>query len=281
MGFQDLSRRVVVATISIVVVAFLIVFSMVKGVEIGLIVLVALLAAIGIWEYANMLKLKKFSPPTLFMQVFGIAIVLAFSQIPFIRTFSHIPLIVFCIGGFTLFLLYFRQIQNSIGNVATGFFGVCYVAVPLGLALRVLYLSPFGGDGRLWLTYLIAVTKMTDIGAYFGGKLWGKRKLAPMLSPGKTVNGLISGVVAALILSLVFYLISLAIHKHFFQITLFQAIWLPIFLAVMGQMGDLAESLFKRDAGVKDSNRFPGLGVLDMVDSLLFTIPIMYFFLYT
>ena len=118
---------------------------------------------------------------------------------------------------------------------------------------------------------MIVVTVMTDVGAYFAGKKFGKKKLAPNLSPGKTIEGAAGGLMLALIASLVMYFINSA-HLSFFM-----AVLLGILFGIVGQAGDLAESLLKRDAGVKDSNGLPGLGgVLDIVDSLLFTAPLTY-----
>jgi len=118
------------------------------------------------------------------------------------------------------------------------------------------------------------------MGGYFAGKMWGKRKLAPHISPGKTVLGAIAGFFSAIALSLVFFLISKWGDIESFQLDLSGAIILGGLIGLFSQLGDLAESLLKRDAKIKDSNTIPGVGgVLDLLDSLLFTIPILYLFL--
>ena len=133
-------------------------------------------------------------------------------------------------------------------------------------------------DGRLWIAYLISVTKMTDIGGYFFGNLWGKEKLAPCLSPQKTWIGAIFGFISAIIASLVFFAVSVFVPS--FDLTLKASIFLGMLVGIASQLGDLAESLLKRDAKAKDSNSIPGIGgVLDLIDSLLFTTPVVYLFL--
>ena len=170
-------------------------------------------------------------------------------------------------------------------SIASCFFGALYIIIPLGLLLKILYpsvMNPSLHDGRLWLTYLIAVTKVTDMGGYFLGKLWGRTKLAPHISPGKTVVGAVAGFFSAIGLSLVFFLISHQFAPHSFSLSLGEAIILGGLMGIFAQLGDLAESLLKRDARIKDSSTLPGIGgVLDLIDSLLFTIPVLYLFLKT
>jgi phosphatidate cytidylyltransferase len=119
----------------------------------------------------------------------------------------------------------------------------------------------------------IFVVKSSDIGAYTFGRLFGKHKLSPRVSPKKTWEGLGGAVIAAA-------LVSVAFAAVFGIMT----IWLaPVFgacMAVVGQLSDLSESMLKRDAQQKDSsNRVPGFGgILDVIDSLLFAAPVAYLF---
>lgn len=147
----------------------------------------------------------------------------------------------------------------------------------MGMILGILYLQEV--DGRWWVAYLLVVTKITDIGAYFAGSLWGRRKLAPAISPKKTIEGAIFGLVCAMAASFVFHLLS--DYAGPFHLGTFEWVFLGLLLGLAGQFGDLSESLLKRDANKKDSNVLPGLGgVLDMVDSILFNAPIIYIYLY-
>lgn len=279
----DLNRRLFVSSVSVVVVALLIAFSTTPFVSVLLMLTVAALAAVGIWEYAQLAIQKKMQPATSWMVAAAIAEVVAlYASLVFVD-FPQLPILVLAIAIVIFFLLHFRDASDSLSTIAVEFFGVAYVAAPLGLMLGVLYPIAHQGisqEGRFWLVYLILVTKITDVGAYFVGRLWGKTKLSPQLSPQKTVEGAIAGFISAVIMSVVMHYLGQACFNGHFSLSLVESIWLGMLIGVIGQIGDLAESLLKRDAVVKDSNSLPGLGgVLDMVDSLLFTTPIVYFFI--
>lgn len=178
-----------------------------------------------------------------------------------------------------LFLIFFRQQESALGNMAITLFGIIYLTIPLSCVLSINYFFPENAkeEGRLFLAYVLLVTKMTDIAAYFSGKLWGKVKLAPLISPKKTIEGAIGGIVGAVVSSALFQLLA---SYSAFPLSFFQALTLGFGIAILAELGDLSESLLKRDAGVKNSSHLPGLGgVLDMVDSLIFTLPFIYLFL--
>ena len=159
--------------------------------------------------------------------------------------------------------------DGALANCGISCFSMLYLGL-LGafvLGIRV--------DGGPWAALaFIFVVKCSDVGAYTFGKLFGKHKLSPRVSPGKTWEGLAGATVAAAAVSIAFAMV--------FGI---MRLWLaPIFgvcMAVIGQLSDLAESMLKRDAQQKDSsNRVPGFGgILDVVDSLLFAAPFAYVFL--
>jgi phosphatidate cytidylyltransferase len=117
------------------------------------------------------------------------------------------------------------------------------------------------------------ITKLGDIGAYLVGSRWGKKPLVPHISPKKTIEGSLGG--------LAFNILGALISKSFLPFDYPQLLVAAVCLGVLGQLGDLSESLLKRDCQVKDSgNIFPGMGgALDQIDSLLFTAPVFYFYL--
>jgi phosphatidate cytidylyltransferase len=150
-----------------------------------------------------------------------------------------------------------------------------------------------GGDGHLGmfaLVSLIAIVKMSDIGQYTAGRLFGKHKLAPTISPGKTQEGLAGGLLFAFATSWALFFFGLdwlGIPPSQDGDLTSAKLWFPmrtaiyaVVLALAGLVGDLAESLMKRDAGVKDSSSWmPGFGgVLDLLDSLLGAAPVAYLF---
>ncbi|MDA0324194.1 MAG: phosphatidate cytidylyltransferase [Verrucomicrobia bacterium] len=166
------------------------------------------------------------------------------------------------------------KVEGATEAMALTLFGFFYVPYLLNYATKIL----FTGDARqgiALLIYAVAVTKFTDVGAYIAGKLFGRHKMSPVISPKKTWEGLAGGLVLALVTSL-----SLV---HFFPEVLgcFRGVhaWvLGLGLAGASVIGDLGESVVKRDAQVKDSGHFlPGIGgALDLVDSLLFSLPVFY-----
>lgn len=279
----DLKRRFIVSSIVGIVVACLIAFSTMPFVSLLLMLCVATLAGVGIWEYAQLAIAKGLKPVTRWMVIAAIAEVVAlYASLVFVD-FPQLPILVLAIAMVAFFLLHFRDATDALSTIATEFFGVAYVAAPLSLMLGVLYPAAHQGipqEGRWWLVYLILVTKITDVGAYFVGRLWGKHQLSPHLSPKKTIEGAVAGFLSAVIASMLIYEAGRRFFDGNFDLSFSESIWLGMLIGAFGQIGDLAESLLKRDALVKDSNTLPGLGgVLDMVDSLLFTTPIVYFFI--
>ncbi len=131
--------------------------------------------------------------------------------------------------------------------------------------------------GTLLLMLPIALTWATDTGAYFVGRSMGRHKLIPSVSPAKTVEGAVGGIAIALLAAWLYVAFLL---RPFAQLTMLPAglTVFAIIISCVGQIGDLAESLFKRDAGVKDSSKLlPGHGgILDRFDSLLFVLPVAY-----
>ncbi len=282
-NLTDLNKRLKVSLSAIIVIAFLMVFSHHVIIKALLVLLVAGLAAIGIWEYVQLARAKSLKPALIPMIIIAVCEVVAFFLAHKLMVFSQMPAIVLSIGAALFFLVHFKETSNAIFHVAVEFFGVCYVSVPLSFMLAILYPISSEGvswDGRVWLVYLILVTKVTDVGAYFVGRLWGKALLAPILSPKKTVEGAIAGFICAVGCSVLFSVASKFLFPEFFQLPILAAVFLGSCIGIVGQIGDLAESLLKRDAEIKDSNALPGLGgVLDMVDSLLLTAPVVYFYL--
>jgi phosphatidate cytidylyltransferase len=281
----DLKKRLPWAITSILAVGFLIYFSQNVYLQFFVVLSVSALAVIGIWEYVQLLRSKKIEAPFWLLAVLAVCFVFA-NYLTVLNIGLSLALgLVIIAFFFSLFLYHFYKIENAIVNLATSFFGAFYVAVPLGLMIKILYPAASIGsttDGRVWLTYLIVVTKITDIGAYFGGKLWGTSKLAPLLSPKKTIAGSIAGFLVAVGVSILFYLFGKIMPDTIFRMNFVESIILGGILGIFSQLGDLAESLLKRDANVKDSNKIAGIGgVLDTLDSLLFTTPIVYLYLKT
>jgi len=168
--------------------------------------------------------------------------------------------------------------RNSIANSAITLFGSVYVGLPMAAAFMLRYT---GGEqaGFGYLLLAILTVWATDTGAYYGGRAFGKRKLAPRVSPNKTWEGAVIGLACGVVTGIILRWLgaSLMWWPH---LGVSHSITLAVITSISGQMGDLAESTFKRSAEVKDSGNFmPGHGgVLDRLDSLLLAIPVVYYY---
>jgi phosphatidate cytidylyltransferase len=187
-----------------------------------------------------------------------------------------VPLCVLAIGTLIVFLGEMRRYQRPGGitaNIATAVFAMVYVGVMLGFAVQLRLAWGIGA-----LVSWVIVVKMGDIGAYTVGRLIGRHKMAPILSPGKTVEGAFGALAFACLGSwAAFAWLVPAVSPATLPAGPSWG-WFPfgLLLGGAGLLGDLAESLLKRDVGCKDSSRWlPGFGgVLDILDSLLLTAPI-------
>lgn len=237
----------------------------------------------AVFEYYKIAKGKGFIPLDTIGIICSFAYIFAVFLSTQVQALNFLPEMILLLTGLVIFTNYIVKGPNPLANSAITFFAIAYLAIPLGTLLNITYFFPEGSiqDGRWWLIFLVVVTKMTDTGAYFIGKQFGKNKLAPYISPGKTWEGAVGGFLAALFSAVfLFYLVNFIYEKPPINLSLFHSIWLGGVLSVIAQFGDLAESLLKRDADVKDSNQIPGLGgMLDVVDSLVFTAPLMYIYL--
>jgi phosphatidate cytidylyltransferase len=235
----------------------------------------------ALWEYYNIAKAKH-SQPLVKIGIIGTVIyvfaVYIHSQMYYL---NMLPEMVLALTLAAAFIYYFIKGSDPFVNLAVTAFGLLYLTIPLSCLISINYFdSATVHDGRWALIYLLFVSKMTDTAAFFVGKRIGQTKLTPYISPKKTWEGAIGGLVGALLTSIIFYFILQLFATPPFELTFFQSLWLAVFISIAAQFGDLAESLLKRDVGVKDSSGLPGLGgMLDIVDSLIFTAPLMYFFL--
>ena len=194
-----------------------------------------------------------------------------------VNDFEVVFLILFVLG---LCFLQFLSKSNTKGILAisTTLFGLMYVPWLLNFIQKIYLFPKLGDDGKYYVLYFILVTKLSDSGAYAVGSLIGKHKMIPRISPGKTWEGFGGAIVVSTGASLLFAHLA---GPHLPGMTWVHAIILGVVLSTAAVLGDLIESLFKREAGVKDSgNFFPGIGgILDLLDSLLFNAPLMYLYL--
>ena len=160
--------------------------------------------------------------------------------------------------------------QGGFSYVSNTIFGIVYVSFLMSY-LGVIRAS--GDNGRELIFFVLLITWMGDTTAYYGGKGFGKHKLAPAISPKKTVEGAIIGLIGSIVGAII-------AKSWFLDISILNAIAAGILIGVFGQFGDLSESIIKRNLQVKDSGGIiPGHGgILDRVDSLLFSAPVFYYY---
>ncbi len=230
----------------------------------------ATLAALAMYEFFSMVEKKGVQ----IYKYFGILLGL---MIFFMVYMELAPFygseLVLMVGAFiTLFILQFMRRDNTqaIAGVSTTMFGIVYIGWLFSYMLKLKMLP----NGSELVAYLILVTKAGDIGAYIVGSSLGRHSLLPRISPKKTVEGAIGGFVFSL---------SASVLSKFYlpDISLWHLLLLGSMLGVIAQLGDLSESLIKRDCQIKDSSGvIPGIGgILDLIDSILFTAPVFYFYL--
>lgn len=229
------------------------------------------LIGLGLYEFFHMVEKKGIFVHKAFGIVVGMVV-------PIIVYFEHGMLGYVDLEPFYIvlacllaFILQFTRRDNSqaLASIAITLMGLLYIAWFFSFFVKLKFLP----HGERLVAYVILVTKSSDISAYFIGKAFGKHSLIPRISPAKTVEGTVGGFLTSMASSLA----SKAFLGNFSFNHLFV---LGLLLGTLSQVGDLAESLLKRDCGVKDSGRnLSGFGgILDLIDSLIFTTPIFYFY---
>lgn len=283
MAMADLSRRALAA-----VVALLVVLPVIHrgGWLMG--ALAAALAMLGAREFCLLARRTGVRPFTRTAMGIAAALVLAATAEPFFTGFAPLALTVLmgAAGGLFVAAVRARGVTDKpLASVCSTLTAALYVGGGLCFAVLLRHLPETGVavrtpgplEGPLLLLFPLAVSWVGDIAAYFAGSLWGHRRLAPAVSPGKTLEGAIAGILAAGAVGLFF---ATTTYEPFAPLGVAPG-WIAAiaFLAGAGGLaGDLAVSLLKREAGVKDTGSLlPGHGgVLDRLDGLLVTLPLSY-----
>lgn len=234
-----------------------------------LLALLIFMLIVGSREYVKILNHKGFYPSlkVIYLTEAILTIVVYFKRFDLVA----ITLTICAMCSFMWVL--FRGRQPYIANVATTLLGMVYCG---WFPLHLLFLRDLSCDkydsGLGFVVMMFTAILLTDIGCYYVGSKFGKHKLAPVISPNKTIEGSIGGM---------FFAISGAVGIGLYlDVQWYIALLAGVMCTVFAQIGDLCESLIKRDAGVKDSGTsLPGHGgFLDRTDSFILTIPMMYYF---
>ena len=273
------------STIVLWSVALLIIFS---GYELAFFALIAALGLLTLWEFYGMLDHKGLPNFKITAMVCG-AIMLcgSFYYFPTIGPGQSYDFEVAVLLGFLL-TVFARQMFTRLRDdaplrtMAYTLFGLLYVLWLFNFITKIVYVvprSPAGAVmGQYYVLYLVAITKFSDMGAYLTGSVFGKHMMVPHISPKKTWEGFAGALFFSLLASWgMFWLMP----GYLSALNWTHAAVLGLLLGFAAVIGDLAESIVKRSTGVKDSgNLLPGIGgALDLVDSLLFTAPLLFFYL--
>jgi phosphatidate cytidylyltransferase len=260
---------------------------------IGIWALLVIISALAQLEFCNMLKLTGIPCFKVGSLIAGSALITAtFVTIgPTPEALARSYRAEHLVLAATLMALFVRQFPQKynlkpLETIACTLLGIWYVPYLFNFFTRLAFawdgagaLDRVGRTGCLMVLYLVVVVKATDIGAYSIGRLFGRHKLFPRISPGKTWEGLFGGIAAALLASWVFWTLTKAAPGRV-ALRLSDAVILGLLLSIVGVVGDMFESLLKRAAGMKDSGTtIPGMGgLLDVLDSLLFGAPVLYLY---
>ncbi len=271
------TTRLISGTIYVALIVLVLLLSMVWG----LWLLLSVFAVAGIIEFNRLTGVNR---PYIFRIVLdcAAAVWLLYATAQYGMAISH-GLAIFL--PYLLYLLYvvcrstFLPHQAMLPSLGNSLIGQLYIAVPLALTIRLtLVVDPFSSmtqfNGLLLLAIFIFIW-VNDTGAYLVGSRWGKRRLAPNISPKKSVEGSIGGLLLVLLSAVVLRLLL------FPELSWLSILLIAAVVAIFGTIGDLFESSLKRQAGVKDSGKLiPGHGgILDRIDSLLLAVPAVYLLL--
>jgi phosphatidate cytidylyltransferase len=287
---SNLAKRVLVAVIAIPIICYIIIFR-----PFGFLGLTLIIALLAVHEFYSFAKAKGFVPQISIGMTLTALIVVSFAHIQLLRAvaFLHLHL---SIATLTIYLLplimivgviavftseLFKGYPNPLVQVSVTLAGAVYIGFGLGAFFGIREILYDGNNpssnSSFFLIMMLASIWICDSAAYFIGKPFGRHKIAERVSPNKSWEGGIAGLIAAIAV----WLIGRACIGGLEEVSVSTAISMGIIVGVFGQIGDFAESMLKRDAGVKDSSTLiPGHGgVLDRIDSILFVAPLTYLYL--
>lgn len=265
---SNLTKRIFSAIFLVPFVIYLVFFSssFILHVSLCIISFLSCFEFLGICLGSNFLFHRLFIP--LLSSLLTFIVPYSFSKPILILSFLPLSIILLSL----LFMFSGDDIRNSFNSLSYSFFGLFYCGVLSSFIYLTLFFNSF--DGRNFIFLLLLGTFLGDTGAYAFGRIFGKKKLYPRLSPEKTWAGSFGGLFMTFlsVLSLKYFLI--------YSLSLLDVFFLSFLLSITCQLGDLAESFFKRGFGVKDSGTIiPGHGgILDRIDALLFGAPVVFLF---
>ena len=272
---DDLARKFIRRTISSVVLIAVVLVVIYLIPSWMFCIIISLFVASGMFEFFRLVENRGIFVYKYFGTVVGSLIPIVIfigSGLPEVKNLEPILIVTAGLFAFTLQLIRRDNARDHLVSMALTIFALFYIAWFFSFFVKLKLLP----NGANLVAFLVIVTKSADIGAYLIGSRFGRTELIPRISPKKTKEGTIGGIVFSIIIAVTLGRVLTGFATgHLFV--------LGFILATLGQVGDLAESLIKRNCGVKDSGvYFAGIGgMLDLIDSLLFTAPVFWFYVNT
>jgi phosphatidate cytidylyltransferase len=234
--------------------------------------LVALATVLALEEFFSLAEKSGVEAYRAVGHLFSLLLIGSFHRDPHNQSSGLLLLIIATLLCLSLGLKRGEPSRQTLFSSSATLLGLIYVPTTLGLLVSVRSSAFLWGDGRRWIFFFLMVVWFGDTGAYYIGRRWGKHKLAPLISPKKTIEGSLGGLLGSTLAAFLGKKIFLPAAPVFHLLVLS---WL---LGIVSQSGDLVESLMKRGAGVKDSsNLLPGHGgMLDRIDGILFGAPVLF-----
>jgi phosphatidate cytidylyltransferase len=278
LNLKKLGLRVLVAIFGIPIIVFLVFIG-----GLPFVVLVLLINLLSQHEFYKLTELKQMQP----LKILGLAgtvlITISFYQFGLEKSW----LLILALFYITMLIELFRNKASATLNISATTWGIFYPTVFFSFHILIRELPKELSKelpkslqldyalGAKWIIFMLVTIWICDTAAYFIGSAIGRHKLYQKVSPHKTVEGAVAGFIFALITAYIFHLAYLN------ELSLIHCLFIGFLIGIMSQVGDLVESLFKRDAGVKDtSSILPGHGgFLDRFDAPLFVAPLIYLYL--
>jgi len=268
---NNFTKRIISGIVYVSLLIFCILFS-----KISFLCLFFILMMLCIYEFTKMIQLKSIFPYLIGFLAFIFGNVLNVEDVPARSIFSYIGILLFLTIFSSFVWILFAKKEEIVNHLGKIFLSVIYIVIPFILMAQIPFLN---SDFKYASTAILGVFILiwiSDTFAYLVGKNFGRTKLLKRISPNKTVEGFIGGMIACFIAG---YIIAL----YFTELSITQWIVISGLVSVFGVLGDLIESMFKRQAGIKDSsNLIPGHGgFLDRFDSVIFAAPFIFIYLQT
>lgn len=266
---KKLSKRALSGLVFVSVLIFSILFS-----KITFISLFFILMLFCLYEFQKMIQLKSVFPYTIGILFFIFSNILNVEDIPSRMIFEYVGVALFLTIFISFASILFAKKEEVISHLGKIFLSIIYIVVPFTLIVQIPFLNMQYSYVNTTILGVFILIWVNDTFAFLIGKNFGKHKLLERISPNKTIEGFVGGMVFT-------FIVCFILANQFTILSLIQWIVIAGIVSIFGVLGDLIESMFKRQAGVKDSSNFiPGHGgFLDRFDSVIFAAPFIFIYL--